>query len=382
MEINIDNIFKECLKKYPIGTKYYCASGECVIEYEVTSQSFNIPSDKIVYGETNKGCLYKNGNYAEIIEKSIPRYIKCIKPWNGICSSVLDKIYDTSEEQTFSSFSWKRILEGSVIGIYFIESTKQEFDNQNKPKPIEECVHVTTQEEFDFVYKKLDRLIGNGHHIADYGDCIIYLKEDEGFDCINMFDSYRHLKYSFKEWCKEFNHKFNFLEDLKVGDIVVVTEKAYEGNIPVDVITKILNIDNSDIPYGVEWINGPNGTSWCKNVRKANLQEQRTYLNKNTIIEKPKESKFKIGGFVQWKDNTSCSYKLLSFNDYGFSIEYLGDKHSYISKLEDTCIPVDENLASLKDYDACDLMFNPFVEIAIPLYSDIIEVKKLKTFNK
>jgi transcription antitermination factor NusG len=64
-------------KRYPIGTKYTCAHSNAYTisyKYTVDEQSFSIPNEYQVYGESGQGCLYHDGKWAEIVSKpdSIP----------------------------------------------------------------------------------------------------------------------------------------------------------------------------------------------------------------------------------------------------------------------------------------------------------------------
>jgi len=168
----------------------------------------------------------------------------------------------------------------------------------------------------------------------------------------------------------------------QIGDIVVVTEKAYEGNIPEGSITKITRIDDSDIPYEVEW---DEITSWCKNVRKATYLESHDYLTSKfplTATNDMTQSKFKIGGNVKWKDGSEV-FKLLSINDNGFTIEYQGKPFNYRHKIEELCIPTDEPTIDSYPLEVkTDSFHSAGTGKTKTIISDIIEVKKLKTFNK
>ena len=52
--------------KYPVGTKYKCAAGGSIV-YTVEKQSFSLHDANTVYGNPGHGCLYKNGEWAEIV---------------------------------------------------------------------------------------------------------------------------------------------------------------------------------------------------------------------------------------------------------------------------------------------------------------------------
>lgn len=253
-EDNMDDILKECFKKYPIGTKYKCANSDGDVVYEVNSQSFCIPNDGTIYGEEGKGCLYTNGKYAKIVSSN-----------------------------------------------------------------------------------------------------------------------------------------------LKVGDIVVVTEQAYLGNAPVGLITKITQIDKSDIPYEVEW---GETYSWCKNVRAATSEEKLNYNSDNLVdacleIEPLKEDTkysidYKAGDWIFVNKITTSFCKLEIGKVYKVeairhdivttSLGYNGGEIFFrdIRRAYPHEIPKSDPIAYKVDISSLGV---PTVKPK-PLYSDIIEVKRLKTFSK
>jgi len=65
-------------------------------------------------------------------------------------------------------------------------------------------------------------------------------------------------------------------EEIKVGDIVVVTEEILGNVAAIDTIGKIIEIDKSDRPYNLKGISF-SGSSWCKKVRKATAEEIELY---------------------------------------------------------------------------------------------------------
>lgn len=62
-----------------------------------------------------------------------PKYVKCFKVWDGVKGkSILNKVYDTDQENNFSSYTWKEIYELSASNPvdYFTEVTQEEWNKQ------------------------------------------------------------------------------------------------------------------------------------------------------------------------------------------------------------------------------------------------------------
>jgi hypothetical protein len=62
-----EELLEYAKKKYPIGTKYKSASGDYEV-HTVESMDWAFSPAYAVYGEDNKGCIYLNGKWAEIVE--------------------------------------------------------------------------------------------------------------------------------------------------------------------------------------------------------------------------------------------------------------------------------------------------------------------------
>lgn len=61
--------FEEVKRRYPIGTKYKCASRGGTV-HTVTEQTFSYPTSdahRMIHAEDGKGCLYYDGKWAEIV---------------------------------------------------------------------------------------------------------------------------------------------------------------------------------------------------------------------------------------------------------------------------------------------------------------------------
>lgn len=301
-ENDMDEILKECKRKYPIGTKYKCVLSKHSDSYEVTSQSFRVPSFNTVYAEEGKGVLYSKGEYAEIID-ILPKYVKCILSWAGFSSSKVGKIYDTSVPPDFTGKTWQNLLNCS-LGTYFTPSTKEEFDTSN----------------------------------------------------------------------------MDVVENLKVGDIVVVTKQYHPMNVPEGNIGKLVGVDDSTVPYDVEW---KETSSWCLNVRKATLAEERSYFDSKAKKEPAKDTsaEYKLGDwfFVQQNTTSGCHltvgkvYQIQDINgDYWVEAkEYGADGGQIFLK--------DIRKALPHEITVQDSLAVPIPKKKV-IISDIIEIKKLKTF--
>lgn len=88
-----------------------------------------------------------NGNYGYNIDKSpehweevveMPRYMRCVRVWNGRTASEVNQIYDTSIEPNFSNLTWEHLL--AVSNLFFVPATQEEWDKQEFDKIVQECI--------------------------------------------------------------------------------------------------------------------------------------------------------------------------------------------------------------------------------------------------
>ena len=84
---------------------------------------------------------------------------------------------------------------------------------------------------------------------------------------------------------------------VKVGDIVIITERNYQNDATVGSIVKIVQIDNSTIPYRVEdyykLYDWSVRLDWCKDVRLATQEEINKALLNKAKIDYPVGTHFK-----------------------------------------------------------------------------------------
>jgi len=114
------------------GTSYYNESNKGIQCNACTNIRLATPEEKHWLNKCIE--LNKFITKEEAMESFIPEYVKCIRIWTGMNNfSILNKIYNTTEKPTFSIFDWNYIL-NSNMEEYFIPSTKEEYEAQNKPK--------------------------------------------------------------------------------------------------------------------------------------------------------------------------------------------------------------------------------------------------------
>jgi len=373
-ENDMDEILKECKRRYPIGTKYKCVSSKHIDRiYEVTSQSFRVPSFNTVYAEGGKGVLYSKGDYAEIIN-ILPEYVKCIVSWTGFSSSKVGKIYDTSIPPDFTEKTWKNLLNCS-LGTHFTPSTKEEFDISNKDtvENLKDILKICKEKyPIGTVFKEISS--SNEYEVKEE----LMVQHAIGISHVGIPFVYLCGKYADIVKLPEKNTSKK--ETLKIGDIVVVTKQCHPSNVPEGNIGKLVSIDDSTVPYDVEW---KETSSWCLNVRKATLAEERSYFNSKAKKEPAKDTsaEYKIGDWFFVQQNTTVGCRLT-----------LGKVYQVQKTNKDIWVEAKEYGADggqifLKDIRKAlphEIPVQDSLAVPIPkkkvIISDIIEIKKLKTF--
>lgn len=81
------SLLEEAKLKYPVGTEYLFGWST----HKVVQQNFSMPSETMVYAEDGKGCLYYNGEWAEILNKPIDKPI-----WNVGDCFVVEEAHPTA----------------------------------------------------------------------------------------------------------------------------------------------------------------------------------------------------------------------------------------------------------------------------------------------
>jgi hypothetical protein len=138
--ITMEEIQKECIKRFPIGCKFTSPGCTIVKTLKEDHVTYEISGEHI-YAHSSAGCLYDKGEYATLVslpeEKttSIPEYVECITDhFMGIDQGVIYKLQSISPNDSY-------FLEGVNIGSYskefFKPSTKEAYNAQfTKQEPI------------------------------------------------------------------------------------------------------------------------------------------------------------------------------------------------------------------------------------------------------
>lgn len=131
--------------KYPVGTKYKCATGGEYVYTVTDKQSFSLHDTKTVYGNPGQGCLYKDGKWAKIVESVTPKHKFNVGDW-VVGNSNANRYYSVTkkgwtgqvtkiENRNSSTFM-------SVQGKY--NSDNSHYDNLNV-----DCFDLITEDECD-----------------------------------------------------------------------------------------------------------------------------------------------------------------------------------------------------------------------------------------
>jgi hypothetical protein len=154
--------------KYPIGTKYKCATGGDYVYTVRDKQSFSLHNPTTVYGNSGQGCLYKDGKWAQIVESVKPdfkfkvgdfvvgnskantRYCVTREGWTGEVTKVEER-----NGGLFMSVQGKYNLDNSeyhsLDADYFDLTTEDEHDPRVVLTATTTPASYTLQEEFDRV---------------------------------------------------------------------------------------------------------------------------------------------------------------------------------------------------------------------------------------
>jgi hypothetical protein len=139
--------------KYPVGTKYKCATGGEYVYTVRDKQSFSLHDPTTVYGNSGQGCLYKDGKWAQIVESVKPdfkfkvgdfvvgnskangRYSVTREGWTGEVTKVEER-----NGGLFMSVQGKYNSDNghfdSLDAIYFDLTTEDEHDPRVETKPL------------------------------------------------------------------------------------------------------------------------------------------------------------------------------------------------------------------------------------------------------
>jgi len=165
INISKEKLLAKAAKDYPIGTKYVTA-GEGNEVYTVVIPVQEFISLDLIYGESGKGCLYKKGKWAEILEITKEAY----------------------EMQKLNSLS--------------INANKKVKTKEN----LEFAIECKSQEEWDFVCKyKGYQPEENWFLSSQYGKGISYCIYSYASYTVEECKKYDYPIISFDEWCEKYN---------------------------------------------------------------------------------------------------------------------------------------------------------------------------------
>ncbi len=147
-----EDLLSKAKRLYPIGTQYKCAAGDYNV-YTVESMNWSKASDGIneIYGEDGKGCIYKHGKWAEIVDE-----VKPIEKWS--VGSYVVFLIDNLQGNFFKKGELARIYR-SEPDDYRIWYSNQNTNNYDSDFVIENIKWFATLEEAEVFSKSLQPTI-------------------------------------------------------------------------------------------------------------------------------------------------------------------------------------------------------------------------------
>ena len=217
-------------------------------------------------------------------------YLDSEEEWNKLCEIVGKKVayeyrgqycYNVSENN-YSSASTITSIEGyDEDSIIITLNQIKEVDMNNK-----KIIGYKLKPEFKNMRKAIEVITGFSNSDNDeeyFNRWLRTLSKPSGF--LDRLSEAGVLDVWFEPIYKE---------EFKVGDIVVIT-KRHDGNSLIEgYLVKIVEIDNSKVPYKVEdYLDIYQGeTSWCQDVRKATEEEIAVTMKQTNV------KTFNCGDFV------------------------------------------------------------------------------------
>lgn len=304
-----EDLLSKAKRLYPIGTQYKCAAGGYNVHTVESMDWAPSPPDKI-YGEDNKGCIYINGKWAEIVHE-----VKPIEKWSVDTYVVF--LTDNLQGNFFKKGELARIYR-SEPDDYRIWYSNQNTNNYDSDFVIENIKWFATLEEAEkfaatikqsvekkefipddnlssYIGRYLEALVDlpNGGKVkkGEYGLIINHSQANFpsqiGYHCSealkknNLNIRYRLMPEGFTPLVKEEEWK------PQVGDWVVTDNLSnrmggmYNGNLgQVWQIGKI----SSDWYKPVESMKFTGGSLELHNLRKATLAEINSVCKKEEVL--------------------------------------------------------------------------------------------------
>ena len=153
--MNIHDIQKEVIRKFPIGCKFIPVGASSPIKLLEDYNTYKITgNNKSIWAHTGAGDLYKEGKWATLVslpeskEESIPEYIECTSSKNSERYFIKGNVYKVVKASPISSaelrcnilkdYKEHNILYTRLVDTdgtkLFKPSTKEAYDAQNAPK--------------------------------------------------------------------------------------------------------------------------------------------------------------------------------------------------------------------------------------------------------
>lgn len=333
----------DAIKSNPVGWQYLEGAIDDLYAIGCLPSNVNLMSGKctrVEYSETNKRYWYKIDDYGNMFtedcitlvdsesKEAIPEYVKIkdgkesynYNNWLGAKDrvnnhynrkykilKVVDWNYNSTDliyllidpDGTYTSFMAKACD----------ASSKEEYELQDKPKqPLKQAVHCKTQEEWDFMTKKLGYIWFDCSRWENYREntCISLNSASYGTSDIELKD-YQIL--SFQEWCDLNGYKMEKEVKFEVGkwyknpkwssdkDFIKCSEELPEDG----------QIHGSECIFLNEWESEDSSWSFIETCVLASIEEIQPYLPDNhpdkiqtKADPKPEFNyKFKIGDVVR-----------------------------------------------------------------------------------
>jgi hypothetical protein len=131
--------------KYPVGTKYKCATGGDYVYTVRDKQSFSLHNPTTVYGNSGEGCLYKDGKWAQIVESVKPDFKFKVGDF-VVGNSKANTRYSVTREGWTGEVTK---IEERNGGLFMSVQGKYNSDNSHFHDLKVECFDLTTEDEHD-----------------------------------------------------------------------------------------------------------------------------------------------------------------------------------------------------------------------------------------
>jgi hypothetical protein len=311
-----EDLLAKAKRLYPIGTKYKSAAGHYEV-HTVESMDWAPSPPGHIYGEFDKGCIYINGKWAEIVHEvkpiekwSVNSYLVFLNEYGGHPKGTISKIINNEPEWAQVEHLFYRKSEGCRL--YKDKECKwfATFEEAKKfaatiKQSVEKKEFIPDDNLSSYIGRYLEALVDfpNGGKVkkGEYGLIINHSQANFpshiGYHCSealkknNLNIRYRLMPEGFTPPVKEEEWK------PKVGDWVVTdnlrindTGDGGKYNGTIGQIWKIGSILVDDWYKPVESMHFTGGSLKLHNLRKATQQEI-DFMSKTTDI-KPPESKF------------------------------------------------------------------------------------------